>query len=336
MTRGTILTIALALAGAGCGLRSGAPVGGPPHGRPSPGTSASWPLPPTDAERLFAEAPMTLEKAEHTATGVAGAFKATADFKGDTRPLEVKWKPVDGADIDNWNNNPRKEIAAYLVQRWFLAPRDYVVPATTMRCIPLDAYKRFDPSPAATVPGTTCVLGMVSLWVQHVKVPDALYEPDRFVTDPNYAYHLADFNLLAYLIEHRDGRPGNILVSDDPGDRHVFAIDNGISFGGLIYNFLTTNWDTIRVPALRRETVEKLRHLDHRELEALRVVAELRADRRGVLQPVPPGRVMDPERGVRIDGSRVQLGLTTAEIDAVSRRITALLERVERGELPVF
>ncbi|MCE9561349.1 MAG: hypothetical protein K8U57_04785, partial [Planctomycetes bacterium] len=82
------------------------------------------------------------------------------------KTLEVKWKPVDGADIDNWNNNPRKEIAAYLVQRWFLTPRDYLVPATAMRCIPLDAYKRFDPAATATVPGTSCVLGMVSLWVQ--------------------------------------------------------------------------------------------------------------------------------------------------------------------------
>lgn len=335
MTGRFVLAIALAVAGFGCPRSGPVPVG-PPHGRPSPGTSASWPLPPTDAERLFAEAPMTLVKAEHTAQGVAGAFKATAKFKGDARPLEVKWKPVDGADIDNWNNNPRKEIATYLVQRWFLAPRDYVVPATAMRCIPLDAYKRFDPAATATVPGTSCVLGMVSLWVQHVKVPEALYEPERFEDDANYAYHLSNFNLLAYLIEHRDGRSGNILVSEDAADRHVFAIDNGISFGGLIYNFLTTNWDTIRVPAIRREAVEKLRHLDHRELEALRVVAELRADRRGVLRPVKAGPAMDAERGVRIEGKRVQLGLTTAEIDAVSRRITALLDRVDRGELPVF
>jgi hypothetical protein len=329
------VALAVALAGLGCPHPEHRTMPRAPKSHASPTAGNNWPLPPVAAERLFARAPMRLVAAEHTPQGVAGAFKGSAVFAGNSRPLSVKWKPVAIDDLDNWNNNPRKEIAVYRVQRWFLDPQDYVVPTTTMRCLPLDTYRRQDPNARATIPGTACVLGMVSLWMQHVTVPDALYEPDRFATDANYAYHLSNFNVLAYLVEHRDARSGNVLVADD-GDRHVFAIDNGISFGGLIYNFLVTNWDTIRVPAIRRDTVERLRRLDPRELQSLHTVMELRADRHGILQPVTPGATMDPDQGVRVGGGRVQLGLTSAEIDAVALRITALVARVDRGELPVF
>ena len=47
---------------------------------------------------------------------------------------------------------------------------------------------------------------------------------------PQYAANVGRFNLLTYLVEHEDGRAGNILVSKAPEDRRVFAIDNGIAF----------------------------------------------------------------------------------------------------------
>ena len=321
--------------GGGCGPRSVPLVARVPrHATPKPGNN--WPLPPAEAEALFATEPMTLVAAEHTAQGVAGAFKATAMFGRGGRRVEIKWKPVSAGNLDDWNNNPRKEIAAYLIQRWFLTPRDYVVPTTAMRCLPLADYRRLDPTATPSIDGTSCVLGGLSLWMTHVTVPDVLLDSERFAADAHYASHLADFNLLAYLVEHRDGRPGNILVADDPTDRRVFAVDNGISFGGLVYNFLTTNWDVLRVPALRREAVARLRAVDRRALDTLRTVAELHADRKGVLQPVTPSAVIDPARGVRSQNGRLQMGLTTAEIDAVAQRIAALLDRVDRGELPVF
>jgi hypothetical protein len=301
---------------------------------PPPGTS--WPVPPREAERLLSRAPMRFDELRSTEHGVAGAMKATVRFPRAHRTLEVKWKPVAPGHLDGWNNNPRKELATYVIQQWFLAPEDYVVPTIALRCVPLADYARFDPDAEPAVEGTRCVLGTLSLWLEHVDVPEVLLDPARFATDPNYAYHLANFNVLAYLVEHRDGRSGNILVAEDESNRRVFAVDNGISFGGLIYNFLTTNWDVIRVPAIRRAVVEKLRAVGPDQLAALGTLAELRADAKGVLQPVPVTPPLDPSAGVRMAPGWIQLGLTTDEIDAVAQRLAALLAQVDDGRLAVF
>ncbi len=45
---------------------------------------------------------------------------------------------------------------------------------------------------------------------------------------------------------------------------------------------------------------------------------------------------IDPAEGVRIAGGRVQMGLTTDEIAAVSKRLSLLLQQVDDGKLAVF
>lgn len=305
------------------------------------GTTASppgdnWSLPPDVAERLLAGAPAELVAMKATSSGVAGAFKAEVAFPEDGRHVDVKWKEVPRDGMDGWNNNPRKELAAYAVQKWFLAPKDYVVPTVVLRCVPIDAYRRVVPGAKSTLPETQCTLGELSLWLVHVHVPDMVYEPARFRTDANYAVHVADFNVLTYLIEHRDGRASNILVADDERDRRVFSIDNGISFGSPIFNFLVPNWNVIRVPAIRREVVERLRTVRPEDVERLGVLVDLRADGQGILRPVEPGANANPDRGVRVAAGRVQMGLTRAETDAVAHRIASLIHRVDAGELAVF
>jgi hypothetical protein len=308
-----------------------------PRAKPavSPPAGDNWPLPPLEAERLLGASQLDLVSLEHTTHGVAGAYKGVVAFPGGGKRATVKWKHVPRG-LDGWNNNPRKELATYAIQGFFLQPRDYVVPTTVLRCIPVDRYRRIDPTADATTEGTHCVLGTLSLWLEHVKEPDPLYDPARFAREPWYAYHLANFNVLAYLVQHRDGRPGNILVSDDERNRFVFAVDNGISFGGVVYNFLTTNWDVMRVPSVPLEVVARLRQLDRRQLDTLGTVADLRADARGILRPARPGPPLDPAKGVRVESGRVQMGLTTAEIDAVADRIAALLRSVDDGTLGVF
>jgi hypothetical protein len=296
----------------------------------------NWPLPPATAERFFAREPMELAAIERTPQGVSGAWKGQVVFPRDGRRVRVKWKPTLKGDADGWDNSPRKELAAYVVQKWFLAPEDYVVPTTALRCVPLDKYRRLDTEAVPTIDGTRCVLGALSLWLEHVAVPDPLYDPERFLSDSAYAYHFSDFNVLAYLTDHRDGRPGNILVADDETNRRVFAVDNGISFGGLIYNFLTTNWNVLRVPAIRRKVAERLRAVDEQALTALGTLVELHVDGDGVLRPVKGGPSEDPDRGSRVGPGRIQLGLTAPEIDAVRERIAALLQRIDRGEIGVF
>src|SRR5262245_49220120 len=184
---------------------------------PPPGTN--WPVPPAQAERLLSRAPMQFVELKQTEHGVAGAMKGKVTFPREHRDLEVKWKPVSPGHPDGWNNNPRKELATYVIQKWFLAPQDYVVPTTAVRCVPLAEYKRFAAEAKPTVEGTRCVLGTLSLWLEGVDVPKMLLDPARFANDPNYAYHLSNFNVLAYLVEHRDGRPGNILVAEDDSNR---------------------------------------------------------------------------------------------------------------------
>lgn len=306
----------------------GQPVVAPPPG-------SNWPVAPDEAERLFSQAPLEIVSIEATSHGVAGALKAKIALPDDGRQLEAKWKVAPAGKLDSWNNNPRKELASYFVQRWFLKTEDYVVPTVALRAVPIAAYRRLDPKAEPNVDGTQCVLGTLALWLRHTTEPEVLYDPARFTADAVYAYHLSNFNVLTYLVAHRDGRSGNILVGDNDAHRRVFAVDNGISFGGWVYNFLTTNWNVIRVAAIRREVVQRLRALDRTALSALATLAEFRIDA-GVLRWVPAGAPIDPQRGVRMVGGRVQLGLTTTEIESVARRISSLLKRVDEGLLAVF
>ncbi|HEV7732697.1 MAG TPA: hypothetical protein VGR62_11070 [Candidatus Binatia bacterium] len=308
-----------------------------PPARRIPAAGNNWPLAPARAERLFAGAPMELVSAEHTAQGVAGAYKAVVEFPPDPRPVKVKWKLVPPDDMDGWNNNPRKEIAAYAIQKIFLKPHDYVVPTTTLRCVPVAAYRHIDPKATPTIEGTTCVLGMLSLWLDNVTVPEVLYDPERFAHDDAYAYHLSNFNVLSFLIRHRDGRPGNILVADRDDNRRVFAIDNGISFDGLVYNFLVSNWDSIRVPAVRRSVVAELRdEVDDDDLDELGTLVEMRADKQGVLKVVKPTAPIDPDKGIRIVPGRLQMGLTRSEIAGLRARMAELLLQVDQGTIGTF
>ena len=142
---------------------------------------------------------------------------------------------------------------------------------------------------------------------------------------------MSNFNLLTYLIDHRDGRDGNILVSEDDEHRRVFAVDNGISFGPLVYNFFVPNWTKLRVAAVRKESIDRLREIRREDLDFLAVVAQLEVDEEGVLRSVPPGAPFDADDGaVARDGS-VQFGLTTSEIDDVYARIEALIRGGRRA-----
>jgi hypothetical protein len=302
----------------------------------SPPAGNNWSVAPRDAERLFASSPIDIVSIEATQKGVSGAYKAKIRFPRTRQEVEAKWKTAPAGTLDSWNNTPRKEIAAYVVQRWFLDPRDYIVPTVALACVPVKEFQRLEAAAAPSLKRGSCVLGALSLWLQHVEIPGILYDPERFGDDYNYAYHLANFNVLAYLIQHRDGRESNILVADDQSNRRVFSVDNGISFGGLVYNFLSTNWDVIRVPAVPRATIRRLRAVNQEDLASLGTLVELAADRQGVLRPVQRGTLMDPNRGVRIERGRVQIGLTIAEIGALVERLAALLRSVDEGKLAVF
>ena len=119
------------------------------------------------------------------------------------------------------------------------------------------------------------------------------------------AEDMSNFNLLTHLIDHRDGRDGNILVSKDDEHRRVFAVDNGIAFGPWVYNFFVPNWTKLRVAAVRKDSIDRLREIRREDLDFLAVVAQLEVDEEGVLRPAPPGAPFDPDDGARVRGGSV-------------------------------
>ena len=264
-----------------------------------------------------------------------GAKRLTVVFGDSGEHLEAKWKeaPTGG---DGWNNSPRREIGVYEVQKFFLDPDDYIVPPVVARGIPFDAYRPVNPDPVANIDGTQCVYGALALWLSDLRPPQRVFDRDRFSRYRRYAYHFGNLNLLHYLVDHRDARTNNFLMSTDPDDPQMFSIDNGIAFGGTLFNFFTWHFNKIRVNRLPRKSIDRLRQLGRTDLARLGVLSELRADATGVLQHVTPGPNLDGDLGNRVGPGTVQIGLTSAEIDAIAVRIQELLLRIDSGALSVF
>lgn len=321
-TRTTFALVALlALPACGATLRP-APVrpgGVAAWSDPGPPPEANWPLDPERAVDLMARGRMEVQSVEPAPDGATGSARMEATFDG--VPLVVKWKPVPPGSLDTFNNSPRKELAAFAVQEMVLPPERWLIPPVALRCLPLERLRELGLPHRPTRNGARCGLGMISLWLDGVEVPDHPWDEERFWSDPVYARNVADLDLLTFLIEHQDGKPSNWLQGSETG--LLFSVDNGISFGGPFYNYPADNWNGVRVPALAADTVERLRAVEREDLEALQhlVGIELGAD--GML------RALD-------DGDDVVLGLSPWEWRGVWRRTKSLLRRVDDGRIPLF
>jgi hypothetical protein len=294
-----------------------------------------WPLDPGTLETVLRSEPIEIVSESYAGAGLTGASRLEIRLLGHRETISAKWKPMP-TRLDGINNSPRKEIAAYEVQKFVLEPEDYVVPTSVARCLPPSAFP--DPSrhSEATLPGSRCELGVLTVWLENVTLPDPLLDLERFRQDGVYARHLGHFNLVTYLIHHQDGRRGNFLVSTDDRDRRVFSIDNGVAFSGILYNWFVRNWKRIRVPALPQRAIERLEQIRPEDLEPLAVVTELRLGPDGIFVPVPAGPIRERDEGVRIDGPTIQLGLDEDEIEDLWERIEDLLEEIRDGDLGVL
>jgi hypothetical protein len=305
----------------------------------------NWPVPPERAERLMGDTPIDDENikvvsVEGAGAGVTGAHEDKLIYLKENQKLTIKWKVFPPGKLDGPNNSPRKELAAYEVQKLFLDPEDYVVPTSVARCNPLEIYQRYNPGKPASLEGTTCALGLLSLWLKDVGVPENVYEGEEFRADPTYAYFMSNFNILTYLVGHKDGRPGNFLTANDPKRRQVFSVDNGVAFdiayGGVWFNWFVPNWNSMRIPAVRKHSVERLRKLKRSDLDSLGVLVQFEKNADGLLENVAPGANLGAGEPVRIQGGTVQLGLKDDEIDDVWERIEDLLEDVDEGKVGTF
>lgn len=290
--------------------------------------------PVADLEQLLAAEPMVITQAEISRPKAKGDITLRAEVSfGGAPPLRVKLRKAEPG-ADSFNNVPRYDIAAYELQKLFLEPAEYLVPPTTLRMVPLADFAKYSPGVARTFSVADQVLAVVQYWLSDITVVADVYDPVRFAADPVYARHIGQLNVLTYLIRHRDSNLGNFLLGKAEVGARVFSIDHGVAFASEESDRGDV-WKDMRVNQLPADTVERLRHVT-RELLAdrLGVLAQWQLDGRSYVR-VASGRNLAESSGVRRAGNELQMGLTKSEIREVHRRLTRLLERVDRGAITI-
>jgi hypothetical protein len=277
--------------------------------------------------------PLTIEGMEQARPSIEGDRSARVELSatGGLPAMAVKWKPV-APPGEGFNNEPRYELAAYRFQKMFLDECEYVVPPVVLRALPSAEYSRLRDSEPPTLRRIDSVVFMLSYWLSNVS-PDETWDPERFERDPRYARHWGNLNILTHLIDHKDANYGNLLISRNPGDPRVFAVDSDVAFAARASD-RGDEWRRLHVDRLPEDTLERLRGLSRRDLDReLGVLAEFRVENDQLVPVHPPGRNLSPGIGVRTSGDRVQFGLTTEEIRQLWRRLSRMLSQVNRGRI---
>ena len=290
---------------------------------------------PGDTEQMLRTGKFEILEVRKPSSGLGGAQIFFMGYPGDHLVIKAKWK-TSKKDGHGFNNEPRKELATYKFQSLFLEPEESVVPPTVGRCIPIATFSEKVAPAKETFDGVPCVYGVLSYWLTNVSA-DGVWDEARFNSDPAYRQSVANLNLLTYLIDHRDTRPSNFLVSTDPKRPRTFAVDNGLAFSGFRnpIAWFKKGWDDIIVPALPKTQLERLRHLTRHDLDKLLTVAQYSVTKDGLVE-VPPTQALADDKGVRRQGDVIQFGLTRGEVDSVESRLKALLEKVDSGKIKTF
>lgn len=290
------------------------------------------PVPVEPLERQLATEPFRIVAAEISRPKARGdiTLKAEMSFSG-APPYRVKLRRAEPG-AEDFNNRPRYDLAAYELQKLFLDPDEFVVPPTALRMMPTAELQPYAPAARPTFRASDEVLVVLQYWLQEVKVVADAYDATLFESDPGYARHVGQMNVLTYLIEHGDANLGNFLASKAEHSARVFSVDNGVAFA---YNESdrSDEWLRLRVPRLPADTVARLRALTADDLQQrLGVLAQWRLDGNRWIAAAP-GENLGPQRGVRQRDGVIQLGLTRAEIEQVARRIASLLKQVDQGRV---
>lgn len=292
-------------------------------------------IPTLELGRWLREAKVKIVGLEPTEDGEGGASRAAVELTEKKREvsLELKVKPVppEGAAF---NNDPRKQVAAYALDRLLFDDGEIVVPPTAVRCIPLSALpapKNSDAEPIDGFHESSCALLLLQLWMDGVEQ----FERPKDGAPGATLAALGRLNIFVHLIGHRDSNPFNFLQSKSE-PRHFLSVDNEIAFSGLLFNPLPKltgdDWSQIKVDAVSKSLHEALARLTDARLASLLVVTEL--ERRGDRWVnVPPRAPIDVTRGAVIEANRVQLGLTEDEVKGIAARRDEVLLRIDKGEL---
>jgi hypothetical protein len=97
-----------------------------PHGE---NQFPNWQYPPQELENrqwlpLVTKGEFETPGLKRTEAGTSGATATTLYFPGFDKEIRLKWKEMKSGILDGFNNSPRKQIAAYEIQKLFLEPED--------------------------------------------------------------------------------------------------------------------------------------------------------------------------------------------------------------------
>ncbi len=292
-------------------------------------------LPVPEIEKMLAADAFTIVSAEISRPKARGdiTLKAEISFGGEP-PIRVKLRKAEPG-ADSFNNVPRYDLAAYELQKLFLDPAEYVVPPTALRFVPLTEFRKYSPDVEPTFAGAEQVLAVMQYWLQDIKVVADVYDPATFDSDPVYARHIGQLNILVDIIDHADSNVGNFLISKASPGARVFSVDHGVAFASEESD-RGKLWIKLRVNKLPADAVERLRKITPAMLQgSLGVIAQWEL-KDGTFVLMPNGANLAPNQGVRREGAILQMGLKKSEIAKLARGIENLLKQVDSGDVKTF
>ena len=171
-------------------------------------------------------------------------------------------------------------------------------------------FAKYSPDVDAHLHGRRSGAGRAAVLAADIKVIADVYDPARFATDPLYARHIGQLNVLTYLIDHRDSNVGNFLIGKAATGARVFSIDHGVAFASEDSD-RGEAVESMRVDRLPADTVHACARS---RLQMLRGAAWA-CWRNGGWRTAGTSRWrrapnLGPNRGVRREGDDLQMGLT--------------------------
>lgn len=295
-------------------------------------------VPPTALLDRLAREPIEILEAV-VAPGTTPALKAIVRLtEAPSLVVPIKWRATPAGAGDAFNNSPRRELAAVAAATLLFGADNDLVPPSTLRCLEPKTHDKITQDAEPTFEDSTCVLGVITVWLPNVEEVEELWDPARFEADAAYRRAVSRLNVFARIIDHRDSHARNVVVDDEDEPTRVFLIDNSLAFSGL-FNPLVRwlgvdrDWASPIIPAIPTEVRRDLARFDPAALDRLATVVELEHTPGGGWQLVrsvgaqgAQAQPFDAKRGVRRRDGTVQLGLTDEEIRAMKHRFLAILE----------
>lgn len=291
-----------------------------------------------EVERWLEHPRLEILGAASSPRGIQGAHVLTLRTLDTERAVvfRAKWRPLSST---TYANVPRKELAAYAVQRLFLDPEQYVVPPSAAYCLDLREYRlRLDAEASPTFSGTSCVLGFLQYWLETARPldeavdfspQDGPLDPESFRENPVYRKTTQNLNLLTFLIDHDDSHNEQFMLTGSGATLRIYSVDNSMSFGTGTNPELSESedWSRIQVPKLPRDKLDRLARLRREDVEGLATLQELRSvDGRLLPSPLRTNRAQGGTGTLRWRGDRLQIGLDVGEREQLWRRLQTLLD----------